>query len=168
MLLILTGCNDLNNTKESVSVKDTWEMDTTFKHDRYKFIGKPGVIGFAKPGNEPEVFKTNEYGVMYLFRLYGELELFEEEYNLHKDDKNNIFEVVCTHMETGKQFTEFDHRHGKVNFAPFYSQYKINGIDKGVQVQEFMSFPIPGTWKLDVYINNKYFESVVIKVEEYI
>lgn len=141
LLLALTGCGSSEEPK-SENVK--WKVSPMFKSGAYMMIGQPGRIGF--------IYDDQEVSRFYLQK--------EQKYMWHywgtKEELQGPLRIMATSKETGEQITVLEAAMGPAG--------SNNGAD--AHHPSLMSLPSPGLWRLDVYMAEKYFDSVVVEVHE--
>jgi hypothetical protein len=135
--------SDLSDT---ASPSDNWQEDKPFVVGDHKMIGKEGKFGLQKMNGEPnEDFAILGRGIHYQIYFWGNTDRFVGNYKLFATHKGTK-EVLKLYEWPIAQVT--DDTNGSV-----------------AQSGGKTSFDEPGLWKLDVYINDIYYDTVVIDVK---
>lgn len=134
----LKGCV----SKKPVSI-DEWKVSPTFESGSYTMIGEEGKIGFIYDDGEVVRFYPNKKQ-KYMWHIWGKPE-----------EINGTLTVVGTSKETGETVNVIKAR-------------SIGGPNNGADGHSpsLMTLPSTGLWRLDAYIGEKLFGSIIVEVHE--
>jgi hypothetical protein len=138
-LLSLTGCIAEKPDPE----KTEWKVSPLFKSGSYTMIGVEGKLGFLYNDTEVDRFYPHKKQ-RYMWHLWG----------VHEDIQGSL-KVIGTSKEGGDKITVF-------SAAPIGGPH--NGAD-GIALS-YMTLPSPGLWRLDAFIGEKLFGSIIVEVHE--
>ncbi|MDR7074356.1 DUF4871 domain-containing protein [Fictibacillus barbaricus] len=119
-----------------------WQESPLFKADKSTMIGEKGKIGFLYDDSEAVRFYPRKEN-KYMWHLWGS-----------KDLPGKTFKVKATSQETGQEITVVE----SILFGAH------NGAD--AHLPSIMSLPRSGMWKLDGYVDNKRFSTIVVQVHK--
>lgn len=149
---LLVGCSEKT---ETVS-EEGWEVTPTFTvenedHDTV-FRGYKGEVAFMDTMD----FTVGQNGKTRWF-FWGE--------ELEEVNKEN-FKLIGVHKETGEELTLID-SNGWERLNPMYKETAIKTV-LGAQSSQHTVFSLPtaGLWRLDAYIGDKLYGSIVVEVKE--
>ncbi|EFV74692.1 hypothetical protein MKY20_23930 [Cytobacillus sp. FSL W8-0315] len=147
VILTTVGCTNKNEESVTTNVENKnlaqkWNQSPLFKSGNYTMIGEKGRLGFIYDDSEAVRFYPNKTQ-KYMWHFWGEDQEF-----------NGKLKVVAIHENDEKQITVVEGGLGGDN----------NGADR--HAPSNMSLPKSGMWKLDVYIGDKLFGSVYVKVHK--
>jgi len=134
-LVLLAGCVSANTSNTNWVVSPEFETSTGAK-----MVGKEdkvGIIGMNFEANKPN---------KYLFHFWGE----ESEFMGKK------LKVIGVKNETGEEIVVVENR-GKLGVS------EINGANASLPTT--MELPATGLWRLDVYLGDSLFDSIIVDVE---
>jgi hypothetical protein len=137
LFLVLTGCN----TEKLSSENTEWKVSAMFKSGAYTMIGEKDRLGFIYDDSEVTRFYPNKKQ-KYMWHFWGE-----------PDELIGKVKIIGTSKETGREITVLE-AGGLAG--------PNNGAD--AHMPSTMSLPTSGLWRLNAYIGEKYFGSVVMKV----
>ncbi len=139
ILLSLTGCI----TEKPDPENKEWEISPLFKSGTYTMIGQEGRVGFIYDHSEVTRFYPNKKQ-KYMWHFWGKVE-----------ELQGPLKVTGTSKDTGEQITVL-------------SVATIGGPNNGADahIPSLMSLPSPGLWRLDAYIGEKIFGSIIVQVQE--
>ncbi|GAB0168936.1 DUF4871 domain-containing protein [Lysinibacillus sp. CTST325] len=157
-LMTIVGCNNIDK-KETRKVSSTFSLPITLgdgTEGEYLLIGEEGKVGFlVGSGKKGEVVeekiianKVNKY----MWYFWGD-----------KDSISGDFKVVGTDKE-GKEHPVLVSGDDTVWQYSNPSISPNNGADS--HIPSNMVFPTSGSWKLEIYFNEKLFGEIVINVED--
>jgi hypothetical protein len=149
IFVVLMGCS-MEQTVTNESNKD-WEVSTTFtipykgvdgKDYTYTLLGPEGRLGFIYNDQVTRFIagKPNKY----MWHFWGEPE-----------ELKGKLKILGISKENGEEHTVFEAN---------YVTGPHNGAD--ASAHSSMMLPSPGLWRLDAYIGNKLFGSVIVEVHE--
>ncbi|RED55087.1 DUF4871 domain-containing protein [Cohnella lupini] len=138
IMLSLSGCA---KDKPVLENKD-WKASSLFKSGSYTLIGEEGKIGFIYDDGEVSRFYPNKKQ-KYMWHFWGKPE-----------ELKGSFVVIGTSMKTGESILVFNALGG--------IGQPNNGADG--HKPSSMSLPSPGLWRLDAYVGEKLFGSIVVEV----
>jgi hypothetical protein len=149
--LSIVGCTNVsnkydqtaNNNIEVNNQAQNWHESALFESGVYTMIGQKGLVGLIYDDSEVVRFYPNKIQ-KYMWHFWGKDQVFDGK-----------LKVVATHENDIEQITVLD---GLDIGGP------NNGADR--HVPSSMSLPKSGMWKLDVYIGDKLFGNVFVKVYE--
>ena len=120
-----------------------WKVSPLFKSGAYTMIGQEGRLGFIYDDLEVSRFYPHKVQ-KYMWHFWGKPE-----------ELKGKLKVVGVSKETGEQITVFETQ-------------ALGGANNGADAHtpSGMSLPSSGLWRLDAYIREKYFGSVVVQVHE--
>ncbi|RED51107.1 DUF4871 domain-containing protein [Cohnella lupini] len=124
--------------------KEDWKASPLFKSGIYTMIGEEERIGFIYDDGEVLRFYPNKKQ-RYMWHFWGKAE-----------ELQGSFVVKGTSNETGESINVFNSS-GRVG-GP------INGAD--ASIVSSMSLPSTGLWRLDAYLGEKLFGSIVVEVHK--
>ena len=120
-----------------------WTESPRFEVDQYMMIGEEGRVGFIYDDTEVTRFYPNKEQ-KYMWHFWG-----------NDNELEGPLKVIASHKESGTQHTILkNHPLGGPN----------NGADQ--HAPSMMSLPKSGLWKLDAYIGEKLFGTIIVKVHE--
>ncbi|MFE5318505.1 DUF4871 domain-containing protein [Paenibacillus sp. NPDC056579] len=170
--LVLTSCstqtlpeNEMNEKNTSLTVNTQskgWEISPTFTipvtfgdktKGEYILVGTEGKIGFLT-GGHPIVAGNSQ---KYMWHFWGST--LEETKQLF----GKKMEIRGVSKQTGKEISLFK---GGVGIPNPNVQPPIPNSDNVAKAPTMMSLPSAGIWRIDVYIEEKLFGSVVVQVSE--
>jgi hypothetical protein len=146
--VVLIGLSVVWNPKSTDTAfpSDSWQEDKPFVVGDYKMIGKEGKFGLQKMNGEPnEDFAILAKGIHYQIYFWGNPDRFVGNYKL-----------FATHEGTKEVLKLYEWPIAQVTDDTNGSVAQSGGKT---------SFDEPGLWKLEVYINDIYYDSVVIDVK---
>ena len=126
-----------------ISESADWKESPMFKVNHYVLIGEEGRLGFIYDDTETTRFYPNK----------------EQKYMWHFWGNDNEFvgnlTVNASHKESGEQLT-------------ILKDISLGGPNNEADqhTPTMMSLPKEGLWKLDAYIGEKLFGSVIVKVHK--
>jgi hypothetical protein len=137
--VFLTGCAAEEPKFENME----WQVSPLFKVSSYTMIGQEGRIGFIYDDMEVTRFYPNKEQ-KYMWHFWG-----------GPEELQGPLKVTGTSKESGEQITVF-------------KAIAVGGANNGADAHNpsQMSLPSPGLWRLDAYIGEKLFGSVVVEVHE--
>ncbi|MGM7681479.1 hypothetical protein ACSVDA_04920 [Cytobacillus sp. Hm23] len=147
---ILVGCS------EQIVNEENWEVSSTFtikSGDRERELrGYKGEVALL----DTMVFLVDKAGKTRWFFWGEELEEVNEEH----------FKLIGIHKNTGEEKTLIDSKGWEV-VSQNYKETGMKGV-LGAQSSQHTVFSLPtaGLWRLNAYIGDKLYGSIVVKVEE--
>ncbi|MDX8364320.1 hypothetical protein [Cytobacillus sp. IB215665] len=147
---ILVGCSEQTVTEEN------WEVSPTFtikSGDRERELrGYKSEVAFLDTMD----FLVDKAGKTRWFFWGEELEEVNEEH----------FKLIGIHKNTGEEKTLIDSKGWEV-VSQNYKETGIKGV-LGAQSSQHTMFTLPtaGLWRLNAYISDKLYGSIVVEVEE--
>lgn len=154
LLIFLIGCSTTDTNvmfKESPNVSDeSWQVSSMFKNDDSILLGEQGKIGFIYDDKEVVRFYP---GKKQKYMWYFWAETPQETQKLF-GKKVKIFGVS---KKSGEKVNVFEGSIGIPNTA-------IKDNDKVGRMPSMMTLPSKGLWRLDAYVDEKLFGSVVVEV----
>ncbi|WP_144028245.1 DUF4871 domain-containing protein [Paenibacillus ferrarius] len=154
LLIFLIGCSKTDSNvviKESPNVLDeNWKVSSMFKTDDYMLIGEQRKIGFIY--NDSEVVRLYPGKKQkYMWHFWADTP--EETQKLFGEK----VKIIGVSKQTGEKVTVFEGGIGIPNTA-------IKDNEKVGKMPTTMSLPSKGLWRLEAYIDEKLFGSVVVEV----
>ncbi|MEH7126553.1 hypothetical protein V7127_25515 [Bacillus sp. JJ1773] len=162
IILLIAGCSQDNkekanvNTNEGVSEENQqWDISTEFETPTGdKLIGqknKVGIIGGVIKAGDIE---------KWLWHLWGDEQTI----------KSGNFKVVAVNKDTGEKEMVLTTDAGTANERKVWSYgqlvYSPNGVrGSDSSIPSNLSFSKAGIWRLEVFIGNKHFGSIVVDVK---
>ncbi|NQX66122.1 hypothetical protein HQN90_08290 [Paenibacillus alba] len=154
LLLFLTGCTKTDTDviiKESSTVLDeSWKVSSMFKNDNFILLGEQGKIGFIYDDNEVVRFYPGKKQ-KYMWHFWAET----------PQETQNLFgkkvKIIGVSKKTGEKVNVFEGSIGIPNTA-------IKDNDKVGRMPSMMILPSKGLWRLEAYVEEKLFGSVVVEV----
>lgn len=140
LLLIITGCG----TEKADTDAKEWSVSPAFKAGARTLYGNEGKFGILRENGEGNNLFNVGLGRLYGLYFWGNPEQLKGKYKL-----------VGIHKETNEkvQLYEWDIQKGQ---NPAQSD-AFSGGKFGLNQ--------PGLWRLDVYIGDKFFDSIVVEVK---
>lgn len=138
LVIVVTACNSLDKP-DNLS---EWELSKTFEADGIEMYGKKGRLGFAPQGNS-DISKGGHFVIYF----WGKPEELADKYRL-----------VGVHKESGVRET-------------LYPDWKVSKSKNpaGADAQSGAKFILnqegnkKGKWRLEVYMGDRYFDSIVVE-----
>lgn len=154
LLIFLIGCSKTDTNvmvKESPNVLDeSWQVSSMFKNDDYMLIGEQGKIGFIYDDKEVVRFYPGKKQ-KYMWHFWAET----------PQETQKLFgkkvKIIGISKQTGEKVNVFESGIGIPNTA-------IKDNDKVGRMPSMMSLPSKGLWRLEAYVDEKLFGSVVVEV----
>lgn len=139
LILFLTGCEAEKHDPENTE----WKVSFLFNSGSYTMIGQEGRVGFIYDDAELDRFYPDKKQ-KYMWHFWGEPE-----------ELQGSLKVTGTSKKTGQQITVFEKSH-------------LGGPNNGADAHNpsLMSLPSSGLWKLDVFINEIFFDSIIVEVTD--
>jgi hypothetical protein len=106
-------------------------------------IGEKGKVAFIHDDTTTRFYAGHEQ--KYMWHLWGD-----------EDELSGQFKVVGVNKETKEEV--------EVLKANIYGVSPNNNANADERIPSLMSLPYPGLWRLDAYIDEKLFGSIVVKV----
>lgn len=147
MVFLLTGCTEDATEDATIEYETDWEVtDTIHLEVIDSDTGKE--VSVAWIGKENKIAITNnpfyeENANKYMWLLWGE----------ESDIVNKEFKVIAT-SEAGKELTVIESTLGGANWGAIAS------------ARSTITLPTEGLWKLDAYVSDQLFETIVVKVHK--
>jgi hypothetical protein len=139
MILIVTGCE--KKDKEVIS----WNVSPSFKAGDLTLYGKKDKVGLIKMnGNKEDKLFIAGTGGVYNVYFWGDGKELKGKYKL-----------LATNKDTGKQIKLYE--------WPIETNKDNTGAD--ARSGGKYSLPQSGNWKLDFYIDDKFFETIIVNAE---
>ncbi|WP_232698159.1 DUF4871 domain-containing protein [Brevibacillus daliensis] len=129
-----------------------WELSQVFTSGTYQMRGVPGKIAIM---DTPFFFSGRSNKMMW--HVWG--------------DRDHLLgaklKVVAIHKETGEQFPALD-RVDSNNSRSKIWEIELGGplADADAHSPSLISLPYAGLWRLDTYLDNKYYASIVVEVKD--
>ncbi|QGQ99393.1 hypothetical protein EHS13_33295 [Paenibacillus psychroresistens] len=137
VLFIVTGCE---NDKEAIN----WVISQSFKAGDLTLYGIKDKVGLIKMnGNEEKLFIANTGGLYYVY-FWGNGKELKGKYKL-----------LATNKETGEQIKLYE--------WPIEAIKDSTGADASSGGK--YSLPQSGLWKLDFYIADEFFDTIIVNAE---
>lgn len=137
LFLFLTGCATQEEYQEKTQTD--WKVSPTFQSGGYEMRGIPGRLAIIET---PFVAGQSQ---KYMWHFWGSL-----------DEVTGKLTILAEHQDSGKKMPLLQ----KVYIVPAKPN---NGADN--HLPTLMSLPSKGLWKLDVYIDERPFDSIIVNVE---
>nr|WP_269846587.1 DUF4871 domain-containing protein [Paenibacillus roseus] len=153
LTIFISSCG--TNTQEPNLTK--WEVSPLFVSGPYTMIGKEGRLGFIYSDNELSRFYPGKQQ-KYMWHFWGS-DPQKSQAKLGKEVK-----VIAVSKTTGKEMELMKTK--VMQSGSYYVQSEIWDNEPAFRVPSMMSLPSPGLWRLDVYIDDKLFDSVVVRVHK--
>lgn len=161
LTLALTGCSnteqaeknsETNNESATVTQQeDNWQVSPFFKSNDREMRGIQGKIGILGP---PFIAgKVNKY----MWHFWG---------NRKVVDSGKV-KIVAVNKETGEKVQVLIIDVATSNERKVWEYDGVSGPNNGADAHmpSNMSISSPGVWRLDVYISEKLFGSVIVEVQ---
>ncbi|GIP38186.1 hypothetical protein J31TS4_14660 [Paenibacillus sp. J31TS4] len=146
LLLTLTGCV----SEQPVLENHEWKVSPLFKSDSYTMIGEEGKIGFIYDDGEVVRFYPNKEQ-KYMWHFWAQT----------PQETQKLFgkkvKIIGVSKQTGEKVNVIEGGIGIPNTA-------IKDNDKVGRMPSTMSLPSKGLWRLEAYVDEKLFGSVVVEV----
>lgn len=162
VFLLIAGCSQDNNEKANINTKEDvskenqqWDISTEFETPTGdKLIGqkdKVGIIG--------GVFKAGDIE-KWLWHLWGDEQTI----------KSGNFKVVGINKDTGEKEMVLITDAGTANERKVWSYGELDYSPNGVRGSDSsrpsnLSFSKAGIWRLEVFIGDEHFGSIVVDVK---
>ncbi|KRF02265.1 hypothetical protein ASG89_24755 [Paenibacillus sp. Soil766] len=154
VLILLIGCSKTESNvviNESPNVRnESWQVSSIFKYDDYMMIGEQGKIGFIYDDKDVTRFYPGKKQ-KYMWHFWAET----------PEETRNLFgkrvKIIGVSKQTGQKADVFDGGIGIPNTA-------IEDNDKVGRMPSMMSLPSKGLWRLEAFVDEKLFGSVVVEV----
>lgn len=175
LAFVLTSCSTQTGVEKEMNVQEEnklslkvdtnakgWEVSPTFNipvtfgdgtKGEYILIGKEGKLGFLTGGHPIIAGKSNKY----MWHFWGST--LEETQQLFGKE----MEIRGVSKQTGEEISVFK---GGIGIPNPNVQPPIPDNDKVAKGPTMMSLPSAGLWRLDAYIEEKLFGSVVAQVHD--
>lgn len=137
LFLFLSGCANQEEYKKEAQVE--WKVSPTFLSGGYEMRGIPDRLAII---DTPFIAGQQQ---KYMWHFWGSL-----------DEVTGKLTILAEHQDTGKKIPLIQ----KVYIVPASPN---NGADN--HLPSLMSLPSKGLWKLDAYIDERPFDSIIVKVE---
>lgn len=137
LFLFLSGC--ANQEEYQKKTQDDWKVSPTFQSGGYEMRGIPNRLAII---NTPFIAGQSHE---YIWHFWGSL-----------DEVTGKLTIIAEHKDTGKKIPLLQ----KVFIIPAKPK---NGADNHVPCM--MSLPNKGLWRLDAYLDERPFDSIVVNVE---
>jgi hypothetical protein len=138
VIIMLAGCTTQNNTNNEAE----WELSGTFKVGDMTLHGKEGRLGFHPKGNS-DITKGGHFFIYF----WGK-----------EEELANTYRLVGVHKETGT----------RVSLYPDWPVSRSPNVE-GPDAQSGAKFAMDedgnkkGKWRLEIYMGDKYFDSIVVE-----
>lgn len=152
LAVMLVGCSE----GEKTDTEEKWEVTQTFtvKSEDHETVlrGDDGEVAFLDTMD----FLVGEQGKTRWFFWGDELKEVNEE----------NFKLIGINKETGEEKTLIDSNNWEI-VNPEYKDVEIKSV-LGAQSSQHTVFSIPsaGLWRLDAYIGEKLYGSIVVEVKD--
>jgi hypothetical protein len=131
----LVSCS--NNVEKAKEEK--WEVSPTFSTDYGEMFGKEGKIGII--GGEVKSGKEQKW----MWHFWGTKDISYKEWEVKAVKQNSNEEINPVKFKDEKLVPRDDNIHG--------------------HARSMVSFPASGLWKVQVYIDNKFFDEIIVEVK---
>ncbi len=136
-ILFLSGCANQEEYQKKTQI--SWDISPTFQSGGYEMRGIPDRLAII---DTPFMAGQSQ---KYMWHFWGSL-----------DEVTGKLTILAEHQDTGKKVPLLQ----KVYIIPAKPN---NGADNHVPSQ--MSLPSKGLWRLDAYIDERLFDSIVVQVK---
>lgn len=158
--LVIVGCAQEQPTQIPQNIErattdvqnDNWQVSPMFMSQDRELIGIEKKIGILGPK-----FIAGK-GNKYMWHFWG--------------DKDVLYsakvKVVAINKETGEKVPALIENTGTVSESKVWEYSGTGGPYNGADaiMTSNMSLPKQGIWRLDIYINDKFFASIVVEVQQ--
>lgn len=152
VFLFLIGCE----AEKPNPVDKEWKVSPMFKSGAYTMIGQENRLGFIYDDNEVTRFYPGKMQ-KYMWHFWG---------NTPEETKQLFgqkLKIIGVSEETGEKINVFEGGTGVPNPNV---QPPIPDNDKVARAPSLMSLPSKGLWRLDAFIDDKLYGSVVVQVHQ--
>ncbi|MGE7621618.1 DUF4871 domain-containing protein [Viridibacillus sp. NPDC096237] len=165
LIVILTGCSEEKKivTEKKWEVSPTFAIPTTFNDGtkgEYAFIGEQGKLGILVGSGKVGDVKVSPFvkgePQKFMWHFLGGNEEFNGKFKVIGINGNGEEHKVLINT-SGTDKNEKVWEYSKIGISP------NNGAD--THIPSDLEFPTSGLWKLDVYIGDKLFGDIIVKVE---
>ncbi len=144
VIVIGLSGNGYLKDSHSLTINDNWIVDKPFMVGDVKLIGKEGKFGLRRMnGDANEEFANLGKGIHYYIYFWGNADRFIGKYKL-----------IATHKDTLEAIKLYE---WPISLSADLGSVAQSGGKTGLDK--------PGLWKLEVYVNDIYFDSVIINVK---
>ncbi|MFC4766621.1 DUF4871 domain-containing protein [Effusibacillus consociatus] len=161
LTLALAGCSNAeqdakksDTTKEPVTVsqqEDNWEVSPSFKSNDREMRGIQGKIGILGPS-----FIAGKVD-KFMWHFWGDRRVFD----------SRKVKIVAVNKRTGEKVQTLIQDAGTSNERKVWEYDGLGGPNNGADAHmpSNMSLPSSGVWRLNVYIGEEFFGSVIVEVQ---
>lgn len=144
-LIVIGGCHEKESPKaiskvnKNVETSYKWEKSNVFESNGYEMLGKKDKIGIIY--SKESIFEVNK-PKKYMWHFWGK-----------EDEFSGELKVIATHEQEKQEIILLEGR-------------PLAGSNNGAtqHVPSNFSLPKKGMWKLDAYIGDKLFGSIIVEV----
>ncbi|WP_154665900.1 hypothetical protein [Paenibacillus pinihumi] len=154
LAVFMTGCASNN---QYYAEENSWKVSPLFVSGPYTMIGKEGRVGFIYNDTEVNRFYPGKQQ-KYIWHFWGS-DPQESQALQGKELK-----ITAVSKATGQRLELMKTKVQRT--GTYYAQSEIWDNEPIVRVPSLMSLPTPGLWRLDAFIGEQLFGSVVVRVHE--